>query len=303
MKYAPIVIATYNRFFHFTKCIESLKKNDLATFSTIIIGIDFPISEQHIEDNNKIKHYCRNLTGFKSIIVKEWTENLGPRGNFQELRKIAFKLSDSIILTEDDNVFHPDFLSYMNFNLNKYKTDDSIFSVCGYNYPIDYKNTKSDDNILLKAYSAWGVGIWKHKFCKVEFKQDQYSCYLKSPLKILKVSRALGDHVLYHYFQAVKKKLIYGDTWISLFMYRNNQYSVFPVKTLVENIGNDGTGVNCSVNDNLNSQKMLVNNKTNNIYHIESTYHREQINTYFRLPAKTKLKFAMLLLSRFFYES
>lgn len=303
MKYAPIVIATYNRVLHFIKCIESLKKNDLAKFSTIIIGIDLPISEQHIEDNNKIKHYCRNLTGFKSIIVKEWTENLGPRGNFQKLRKIAFKLSDSIILTEDDNVFHPDFLSYMNFNLNKYKTDESIFSVCGYNYPIEYKNTNEEDNMLLKAYSAWGVGIWKHKFEKIKFEQREYNKYLKSPFKILEVSRTIGDHVLYHYYHAVKNKLIYGDTWISLYMFENNKYCIFPAKTLVENIGNDGSGVNCGVNDNLNCQKMLVSNKINDIYHAESINHRRQINTYFKLAFKTKFKFTLLLLLGCFNES
>ncbi|MDT9702962.1 hypothetical protein, partial [Streptomyces sp. P17] len=77
-------------------------------------------------------------------------------------------------------------------NLDKFENDETVFSVCGYNYPINYKNVNPTDNLCLKAYSAWGVGIWKEKFEDVNFKSGEFQNILISPSKVLSVSRKLG---------------------------------------------------------------------------------------------------------------
>ncbi|EKO3674080.1 hypothetical protein M3923_002769 [Vibrio metschnikovii] len=299
---APVIIATYSRVAHFIKCVESLKKNSLATETILVVGIDYPVKDEHIQANENIKDYCRTITGFKKVIIKEWPENLGPRLNFFRLREIGFTFSNKLILTEDDNVFHQDFLSYMNHNLDRFENDETVFSVCGYNYPIDYKNVNSTDNLLLKAYSAWGVGIWKEKFEHVSFKQGEFQNILKSPYKVLSVAKTLGDHVIQHYLHAERNKLIYGDTWISLYLYQYNKYSIFPAKTLVENIGNDGSGINCGIDDKINNQAMLNVDKVNEVYHVESIYHRQQINDYFKLTLKSKIKLSILLMYNLFFN-
>lgn len=300
MIYAPIVIGTYNRFDHFVKCIESLKKNFGAEKTTLIIGIDFPVNKKHVLDNDKIKTYCREISGFGRVIVKEWTENLGPRKNFQELREIAFSISDRVILTEDDNVFHVDFLNFINLNLEIYKNDGNVFSVCGYNYPIKFKGVEEKDNLMLKAFSAWGVGLWKEKFDIVKFELGEYNKFLDSTRNVFKVSKTLGQHVLLHYFYAEKNKKIYGDTWISLYLYDSDKYCVFPAKTLVKNIGNDGSGANCGIDEKINNQEVLGVRKNGNIIHLESDQHRMQLNEYFKLSLRSKFKFAILLFFRKF---
>lgn len=292
---APVIIATYSRVEHFIKCVESLKVNSLAKESVLIIGIDFPIKDEHVKANQEIKEYCRNITGFKEVVIKEWSENLGPRMNFFKLREIGFTFSNKLILTEDDNIFHQDFLNYMNHNLDKFENDETVFSVCGYNYPINYKNVNPTDNLCLKAYSAWGVGIWKEKFEDVNFKSGEFQNILISPSKVLSVSRKLGEHIIQHYLHAERKKLIYGDTWVSLYLYQCDKYCIFPAKTLVKNIGNDGSGINCGVDCKINNQIMLNGEKINEVYHVESVYHRQQINEYFKLPFKSKIKLAMFL--------
>ena len=71
---------------------------------------------------------------------------------------------DIYITSEDDNVFSPNFLEYMNTCLEKYKYDSDIVAVCGYSYPIDWD--VSDGATVLKQQinvSVWGAGMWKAK--------------------------------------------------------------------------------------------------------------------------------------------
>ncbi|PSU14126.1 glycosyltransferase family 2 protein, partial [Photobacterium kishitanii] len=186
MKYSPVIIGTYSRIEHLKRCVESLKKNRLAKKTILIIGIDHPIKDSHKLDNDSIKEYCKDIIGFEKVIIKEWDCNLGARKNFAKLRDIAFEFSETVIITEDDNVFHPGFLEYMNTNLSNYEDDNRIFAICGYNYPITYSEEDGNeiDQLVLKSYSAWGVGVWKNKYKQVDFSSQAYVDILKSPLKI-----------------------------------------------------------------------------------------------------------------------
>ena len=63
---APIAYFTYNRPEHTKISLESLKKNELAKFSQIIVFSDGPKNNQ--TDKNKVKevrNILEKLTGFK----------------------------------------------------------------------------------------------------------------------------------------------------------------------------------------------------------------------------------------------
>ncbi|PSU31973.1 glycosyltransferase family 2 protein [Photobacterium phosphoreum] len=301
MEYAPIIIGTYSRIEHLKRCVESLKKNRLAKKTILIIGIDYPIKDSHKLDNDSIKEYCKDIIGFEKVIIKEWDCNLGARENFAKLRDIAFEFSETVIITEDDNVFHPGFLEYMNTNLSNYEDDNRIFAICGYNYPVTYSEEDGNeiDQLVLKSYSAWGVGVWKNKYKQVDFSSQAYVDILKSPLKIYDVNKNVGDHILLHYLDAISNNKVYGDTWISLHIYKNNQFCIFPMISLVKNIGNDGTGLNCGIDEKISYQKVLRDNQNINYTKLkvfEIKRYRELLNQYFKTSFKCKIKFTFDLI-------
>ncbi len=286
MKYAPIIIGTHDRYEHLKKCIQSLAKNKLASESVLIVGIDFPASHQYIENNKKIIDFCEDLTGFERVIIHKRKSNLGGFENFRQLREFAFNLSDRVIISEDDNLFHTDFLSYINKGLDLYKDNDDVFSVCGYNFePISKENHKNG-TLFLKSYSAWGTGLWRDKFNSMPLGKGEYNYLLKSFRKIKEVNTSIGMHVLGNYMHALKRDKVYGDTWISLYLYEKNKYCLFPESSLVKNFGHDGSGEHCRVNNVLNEQVILYEDKCIEVDKKEVRElpsDRDSLNEYFKL--------------------
>ena len=70
---------------------------------------------------------------------------------------------DRWIFSEDDNVFSPNFLVYINKGLEKFKNDKSVFAFNGYRH---FYNVKFKENTFFRQnidFSAWGYGIWKDR--------------------------------------------------------------------------------------------------------------------------------------------
>lgn len=47
MIFYPVIIPTLNRIKHLKDCIESLKHNTYASETELVIGLDFPVTEEH----------------------------------------------------------------------------------------------------------------------------------------------------------------------------------------------------------------------------------------------------------------
>lgn len=118
-KYAPIVIPTLNRFEHFKKCLESLEHCTGAEKTDVYIALDYPAKPSHEEGYRKISEYLNSLEsnhGFKTlnIIRREYNYGVGPHGNGKELVKMILETYDRIIFSEDDNIFSPNFIVFIN---------------------------------------------------------------------------------------------------------------------------------------------------------------------------------------------
>ena len=164
MIYAPIIIPTLCRFEQLKNCIESLQQNSYAENTELFIGLDYPSKDSHQEGYQKILSYLESgISGFANITIIKHSYNIGWYQNYTELRKAAYLKYDRLIYTEDDNVFSPNFLEFINKNLEQYQDDDSILAVSGYSYPLTWDSLE-DSLIKINTYfSAWGYGIWKSK--------------------------------------------------------------------------------------------------------------------------------------------
>ena len=168
---APVVIPTLCRHDRFNAGLESLKKNTWAEYTDVYIAVDYPAKDEHWDGYNKICEYLDkgDFSVFKSFNVVKRTKNLGPGFNLTDIIEEITKIYDRRIIAEDDVIFSPVFLEYMNKCLEMYKDDDNIIAVNGYSYPVNWVSDK-DANIIFQSSwcSAWGIGQWKNKYLRLK---------------------------------------------------------------------------------------------------------------------------------------
>ena len=167
MEYAPIVIATLNRYDSLVRCIESLKRNLWAKYTDVFIGLDFPPSKKYQEGYDKILRYFNNndFSQFSSITIIKREHYYGNGKNFSSLRDEVYKKYDRYIRVEDYTELSPNFIEYMDKCLMKYENDPNVIAVSGFSIPLDTK--LSDKATVYKEnYSVpiLGTGFWKSKY-------------------------------------------------------------------------------------------------------------------------------------------
>lgn len=242
--FAPVLIPTLNRHVHFKRCVESLALCIHANKTDLFIALDYPLNESHWEGYRIIKEYLPSITGFKSVTVFERNTNFGVRKNLIDARKVIFGKYDRLILSEDDNVFAPSFLNFVNKGLEVYKDRDDIFAVAGYNSPWNMPSWYKSDVYLRQGFVAWGVGVWRDKWNKVDWSLDSFNSMLSNK-ENYRVLKKYYQRFLPQLLRIRDTGIITGDGFLFLYLLHNNMYSVYPTKTRVRNTGHDGSGVHC----------------------------------------------------------
>ena len=227
-------------------CLDSLAHNTRASKTILYIALDSPATEEQKVGYNRIVKYLGKISGFKKVIVIKRDKNFGATRNTLETLGDLFKKYDEIILSEDDNLFSPNFLQYINKGLQIFKNRKDIFAICGYNYPIDIPTNYPYNFFLFKGTPGWGMGLWKNKYNKIDLSVNSVKEFLKSYRNIFKVIRD-ANYLLPHLFDVVNKNRVAGDTIFSMNMVENNMFCVLPTISKVRNYGLDGTGLHCGV--------------------------------------------------------
>lgn len=245
--YSPILICTLNRFEHFKRCVESLTRCNGSNKTDLYISLDFPLKNAHWDGYSKIKKYLDEIAGFQSITIIKRTKNFGSRINYIRAEDEVFAKYDRLIITEDDNEFSPNFLEYINEGLEKYYNDPNIYSVCGYNYPLDMPFSYKSNFYINNIFAGWGYGLWKHKRWEQPSSISEVSEYFfMHPLELLK-SKRNGHYLLPHIVNMIRSGQLYGDVLINLYLLIEMKYCVFPVTSKVKNNGHDGSGDNSGI--------------------------------------------------------
>lgn len=248
--YAPIIIPTLCRYEHFKNCIESLSRCTFAEKTDLYIALDYPSSKNHYDGYTKIINYLNKINGFKSVNIVKRKVNYGTLKNSMEAIKIIIEQYDRFIYTEDDTIFSPNFLDYINKGLYKYKTDQSVFAVCGYSYSVDILH--GDNNYYRQnvGFPVYGFGIWKHNYSEFQKKFTRTYCIRKliNPVSLYRAARHSSSTLLFLILGALKEGLA-NDSTYSIFMFFEKKDVILPVLSKVKNMGWDGTGSNCRIDE------------------------------------------------------
>jgi len=306
--FAPVIIPTLCRYTHFKECIESLMKCTWAEETDVYIGLDYPAKEEHWDGYLKIKNYLDSLKEshkFKSLTVikREYNLGLGKDGNFSNLVNYILDKYDYFIASEDDNIFSPAFLDYINKGLIKFKHNKSILAINGYRhfYRIKYgKNTYYRQNI---DFSAWGYGIWKDRMILLNSLNRSKYWRLKAlnPIIWKKIHENGWNRVL-NFIRLIKTVDGLTDNAISVYMAITKKDVIMPRISLVRNMGWDGSGEHCMPENNLtvsHSNQHIENDKIFNYIGTGVEYYRENRSIYLSQSYKklTFIKFITNILS------
>ncbi len=251
-KYAPVVIPTLNRFEHFKRCLESLEKCTGANKTEVYIALDYPPSEKYIEGWKKIDEFLAEKeknNGFGKLCVVRRERNYGignANDNFHTLLKEIKINYECYITSEDDNEFSPCFLEYMNACLQRFKDDDRILRICGYNFvTIEMPEMYKNNFYISKRFNAWGAGSWTRKNKVIESEYYSLDALRSIVLDDVKYNRLkeLYPRGIRLIHSMLKLGKLHGDAINDIFAHLEDKYFILPTKSKVRNYGNDGTGI------------------------------------------------------------
>ncbi|MBQ9102616.1 MAG: glycosyltransferase family 2 protein [Treponema sp.] len=290
MTYYPIIIPTLNRYEKLKACIDSLAQCEEAKYTELVIGLDYPPADKYIDGWKKISEYIETIKGFAKITCIRQSENIGAIKNSQLLEHYALEKYDAYIYSEDDNVFSPYFLRFINEGLDKYKEDNSVMAVCGYSYPIDWK-TEKDCVLQHQYFSAWGCGCWKtkEKLFMNEINDNYFlRNFCRKGIKTL-LNESPSNFIGFMNY-AFYNEIPNYDISRSFYILLNNLNVLMPRKTLVTNDGWDGSGENCIEKSYIDFSNLDRNETESvNVSDVEIIFSKELEAAIFTLKPKSAL--------------
>ena len=256
MDFAPIVLFAYNRLDHLKQAIKSLKKNKEASNTDLIIYSDGPKNKLDKVNVYKVRSFLKRVSGFKKKIIICRVKNIGLANNIVNGINQTFRKYNKAIIIEDDILVSNVFLKFMNTNLIRYNKNKNVASIHGYCYPIKFKKN-NEETFFLKGADCWGWGTWKRAWKEY----NNNSKYLINLIKSKKLQREFDFNYSYPYLEMLrltdKKNHSWAIKWYAS-AFVKNMFTLYPKKSYVRNIGNDGSGTNSSV------QKKFYTNNLNN---------------------------------------
>lgn len=238
---APIGISTYGRADHLIRTVEALQRNTLARESEVFFFSDAP--KQGDESRvREVRAFLRTVAGFKAVHILERTENSRIANNRGGMEMLLDKYG-KVIFLEEDVVTAPGFLAFMNEALSFYENDERIGSISGYCPPIAIPQDYKKDVFFLTRLNPWGMGLWKRYYKMNSYITDACFAEIFTNRKRLKeLSNSVGEEALEFIQMDFERKLDAGDMKSIFWQFYDKKLTVYPRKSLVHSIGQDGSG-------------------------------------------------------------
>ncbi len=257
---APIILFVYLRPLHTQKTLDSLAKNQLALQSTLYVFID-GLKENATEKEKLLHQEIKNIfekesnlqenslkeKRFKKINIITKDKNIGLANSIITGVSEIIRLYGRVIVLEDDLVLSPFFLQYMNDALDMYANDDKVMHISAYSP----KTLQSLPNYFFTtSISSWGWATWERAWQK--FNPDA-NVLVKKLQESPSLKYAFNYENTYDHFSILEAYITRrlstwaGRWYASVFLEKG--LSLWLGMSLVQNIGFDGTGEHCGIDD------------------------------------------------------
>jgi hypothetical protein len=243
-----IVLFTYNRPKHTKLVLDGLKKNNIRQLYVFSDGPRHEIDKEKVFETRKI---IDNIDWCE--VIKEYRgSNIGLANSIiTGITNIFNQNNDAVIVIEDDCIPGPNFVKFMEKNLEYYYGDKEIMHICGFGLKV--KNRTGAYLYVTPYPGSWGWGTWKKYWLECNFNNySEYRRLLSNSEKVKKFNYA-GEA-----FSEFLKMQINGtiDSWLIRWyfhIFNKSGKCIWPYKSHIYNIGFDGTGVHKVRFDRFNS--------------------------------------------------
>ncbi len=249
---APIVFFAYKRPEHTQRSLESLSQNIGAKDSKLFIYCD---GIKRIEDSPSVelvRQIVRSKQWCGTVHIIEREQNIGLANSvIHGVTELCNKYGKVIVL-EDDLVLSPFFLEYMNKALDIYEQESRVIQISGYMFPVKLESV--NDAIFLPFTTSWGWATWQRAWKYFDPTMSGYALLKNN--RELKYRFNLNNS--YAYFEMLEQQINAKiDSWairwyLSTFII--NGLTLYPIYTLVKNIGFDGSGTHCQASLQIESE-------------------------------------------------
>jgi hypothetical protein len=283
--HSSIALFVFNRPLHLEQCLLALRANDGAEHSRLIVFSDGPRGEEDREGIKKVRDLTRSITGFRSVELVERPENMGLARSIISGVTEVLQRSESLIVLEDDLVTSPFFLRYMNDALSRYRDDPRVASIHGYVYPV---KEKLPETFFLRGADCWGWATWGRAWEQFRASGED----LLRDLEAKQLTHSFDFDGACSYTQMLRDQIAgKNNSWAirwhaSAFI--ANMLTLYPGRSLINNIGLDGSGTHCGVSDDYFTVSSRVPVKVEPVPVVESAMARRSIVKYFRDAAETR---------------
>ncbi len=240
---APVALFAYCRPNHLEKSLRALQADLLASKTPIYIFCDAPANDRDILNCKEVKRVANSAQGFRSIQIIERPYNFGLAKSIIDGVNFVLEQYEQLIVLEDDLVVSPYFLTYMNDALEVYRSESSVAAIHGYLLPLD---GDLPETFFLKGADCWGWATWSRAWNLF----NPNGLELLGELKTRNLENEFDLGGSYPYTRMLTNQVDgLNQSWAirwqaSVFL--RGMMTLYPGRSLVQNIGNDSSGVHCS---------------------------------------------------------
>ncbi|WP_428328555.1 sugar transferase [Mucilaginibacter sp.] len=236
---APIALFVYNRPEHTRRTLNYLQKNLLADESRLFIFSDAAKTEDDKPKVEQVRHLIKEVTGFKSVKIITRKENLGLANSIISGVTQLVNEYGKVIVFEDDLLSSTHTLQYFNEALTRYATKEKVMHIGAYMYNLADK--KLPQTFFFRAATSWGWATWARAWKEFEPDVD----VLIKQFDAKKIDQFSINGTMNFWKQIEHFKAGKNDSWAirwyaSIFL--KGGLTLNPSASLIQNIGNDGTG-------------------------------------------------------------
>lgn len=248
-KLAPLVIFVYNRSSITQQMLEAINHNTLAPETEVFIYSDGPKNEDDLKkvlEVRKCIHDFAEISNFKTVKIVESDKNKGLANSIIGGVTEVIQRFERVIVLEDDLITAVNFLDFMNDCLDYYKNNKKIWSIGGTTYKMDALDRYPHDVYVCYRGESCGWATWIDRWSRVDWNVTDYEVFMKDKKRKKLFKRGGQDMV-----EALKKQMEgKTDSWAIRWCYQESKedmLTVLPSKSLIKNIGWDGSGTHSDV--------------------------------------------------------
>lgn len=237
---APIILFTYNRPWHTQQVLSALQKNELSEESELFIFSDGAKDHEDETPVGETRKILAQTTGFKKITIIERPVNYGLAANVINGVSSIVDEYGKVIVLEDDLITAPSFLTFMNNALTLYEDVNEVAHI----HTFCYAGLHLPDTFLIKWVGSTGWATWRDAWKLFNSNGSK----LLAEIKEKKLCKTFDFNGKYPYTRMLRRQVEgKNNSWAirwnaSLFL--NNKLSLNTGKSLIHNIGFDGSGEN-----------------------------------------------------------